>query len=170
MKSQYRDLIGGLRVFTTIDLTFKASNILEKLLWIVIGTVGTLWAIWAISSQFLMWSENPYIISKEKLDLSGLNNLSSPAMTICSKTSTKYAVAEQIGNYLNPHQSDMPQKVTSLRKAFLKCAHWWIVTEAKGKEKYEQDCIKKNYKGCEVSKKVSFYHKNFPLMVNLISM
>ena len=55
---------------------------------------------------------------KGEIDLSELKY---PAMTVCSKNSVKYALAERLGNYLDPDQ-DLPEEFISMRNEFLKCA------------------------------------------------
>ena len=45
-----------------------------------------------------MTSKNP--ITETRLDVN-LSDMKYPAMTICSETSTKFAIAERMGNYLN---------------------------------------------------------------------
>ena len=43
-----------------------------------------------------------------------------PAVTICPKISTKYAIAERLGNYIDP--LNLPEELLSLRHDFLTCA------------------------------------------------
>ena len=43
-----------------------------------------------------------------------------PAVTICPKISTKYAIAERLGNYIDPLK--LPEELISLRHDFLTCA------------------------------------------------
>ena len=76
-------LIDELRGITTIDLAFKSVNILEKIIWMIILLIGTLWACYFIQLQFLIWAEQPSIIIKS--DNVKLSDLKYPAMTICSK-------------------------------------------------------------------------------------
>ena len=42
-----------------------------------------------------------------------------PAVTICPKISTKYGIAERLGNYIDPNK--LPEKVLLLKKELLKC-------------------------------------------------
>ena len=42
-----------------------------------------------------------------------------PAVTICPKISTKYAIAERLGNYIDPLK--LPEELLSLRLNFLTC-------------------------------------------------
>ena len=50
MTFSYQELITELRKIRTVDLASKAASILEKILWIVIGITGTIWA-----SYFITW-------------------------------------------------------------------------------------------------------------------
>ena len=84
------------RSITSIDLTFKAPNVIEKLIWAIIGMFGLFWAIYFVT--YLMTVKNP--ITFTSLDVK-LSDLKYPAMTVCSETSTKFAIAERMGNYLN---------------------------------------------------------------------
>ena len=47
-------------------------------------------------------------------------DLKYPAVTICPKISTKYAIAERLGNYIDPLK--LPKELLSLRLDFLTCA------------------------------------------------
>ena len=47
-------------------------------------------------------------------------DLKYPAVTICPKISTKYAIAERLGNYIDP--LNLPEELLSLRHDFLTCA------------------------------------------------
>ena len=84
------------RSIASIDLTFKAPNVIEKLIWAIIGMFGLFWAIYFVT--YLMTVKNP--ITYTSLDVN-LSDLKYPAMTVCSETSTKFAIAERMGNYLN---------------------------------------------------------------------
>ena len=42
-----------------------------------------------------------------------------PAVTICPTVSTKYGIAERLGNYIDPNK--LPEKVLLLKKELFKC-------------------------------------------------
>ena len=71
-----------------------------------------------------------------------LSELKYPAITVCSKDSFKYALAERLGNYLDPEQ-DLPEKLISLRNEFMKCAIG-MEYEHIDAEKQEKSCIDDN--------------------------
>ena len=87
-----------LRNITTIDLAFQAKNILEKILWAIIGIIGTVWVFYFIGVQFKFWAQHPYLVTKGDFKLA---DITYPAITICSKGSTKYGIAERLGNYID---------------------------------------------------------------------
>ena len=72
-----------LRGITTIDFVYKAANIIEKIFWLIVLLIGTIWACYFITLQFQLWTEQPSIVTNAlNVDLADLNL---PAMTICSK-------------------------------------------------------------------------------------
>ena len=111
MKKLMESLVNKLKVITTIDLVFKSVNILEKLFWASICLLGITYAIYCIALQIQLWDQNPSIISNIHVELSDLNY---PAMTICPQGTTKNAIAERLGNYLDP-KSDFLDKLPSLK-------------------------------------------------------
>ena len=148
-------IFNELRNITTIDLAHKAANVLEKILWATIGIVGTIWAFVFISSQFQLWNENPWLSSKADVDLSQLKY---PAITFCSEGATKYAVAERLGNYIDPTLMNGSQDMTNLKTLILEqilqpsvVSH---VVMMQGKKYYESYCKKSRSIGdkaiCEV--------------------
>ena len=48
-----KDLFSELRSIKTIDLAYKATNLLEKILWILIGTIGTGWVVYFVAFQVI---------------------------------------------------------------------------------------------------------------------
>ena len=49
----YKELSAELRSIKTIDLAYKTTNILEKILWILIGTIGTVWVVYFVTFQVI---------------------------------------------------------------------------------------------------------------------
>ena len=106
-----------LKNITTIGWACKAASVLEKILWSLIGIIGTIWAIYFISLQFISFEENASVLIQGNSDEIVLKY---PAITICPKISTKYGIAERLANYIDPDQ--LPEKLLQLKKDFLKCA------------------------------------------------
>ena len=110
------EVIEEFKDIRTIGLTWNAQTIVEKLVWIVIGLGGFGWSLHFISQQFIIWSENPLTIFKSTVELDEINY---PAITLCSQTSTRYAIAERLGNYIDPE--NMPKELISLFKRLRMC-------------------------------------------------
>ena len=53
MTTFHKELFAELRYIKTIDLAYKAANFLEKLLWILIGTIGAGWAVYFLAFQVI---------------------------------------------------------------------------------------------------------------------
>ena len=51
MKIFNKEVLVELRKITTIDLACKSANLLEILLWSLIGITGTIWAVYFITLQ-----------------------------------------------------------------------------------------------------------------------
>ena len=113
---KYNETLTEIKEIKTIGLACSAPSILEKFFWILLGSGGFGWSVYFISQQFFMWSENPLIIQKNDMEL---NEINYPAMTICSQTSTRYAIAERIGNYINPE--NIPKELLSLLDRMKMC-------------------------------------------------
>ena len=89
---------------------------LKKIFWIVVGFTGIIWALWFIPDQYKLWEENPAIITKQGAKLSDIEY---PAITFVPPGTTKYGIAERLGNYINPEE--MPHAIYEIRNIFLKC-------------------------------------------------
>ena len=156
-----REIFNEVQSITTVDLGYKATNILEKLLWAIVGLIGTIWAFYFVAFQFMLWNENPSIISQDNADLSDIRY---PAVTFCSKGATKYAVAERLGNYMDP-EADIFEKfpIVDPQNLFL-CAYLYQISYLKSYpdyynyddnayRRYRSRCLtnkKKRKKGCKV--------------------
>ena len=150
--SRLQMIFDELRNITTVDLAYKAGCFLEKLLWVTIGIIGTIWAFVFIESQFELWNESPWLTTRAHVPLAQLQY---PAITFCSDGATKYAIAERLGNYINPAvamngSQDMTfLKMTILQK-FLQIYELTLCVQ-KGKKEYESECIKgRSEKKCMV--------------------
>ena len=120
MKSKstlYEEAFAELRNITTIGWAYKAASFLEKCLWAFIGIIGTIWAIYFISDQFISFNENASVLIQGNSDETKLKY---PAITICPMVSTKYGIAERLANYIDPDQ--LPEKLIPLKRWFFNCA------------------------------------------------
>ena len=150
-----KDLLQEVKKIASIGLACRASTLIEKVLWIVLGISGVVWAVFFLTFQVHDWQENAGILTKGKFELKY------PAITICPKVSTKYAITEQLGNFLD--QSNIPDPLLSLRESFFLCGsgllgdmdnvHFLDVTSQKAMKYYEDNCLFKIKRkmGCEVN-------------------
>ena len=142
-ETAWKDFCDELRKISTVGLACTAKSLIEKLLWISLGGIGVGWLVFVLTNQFQDWEENAGIVTK------GNFQLPYPAITICPKVSTKYAIAERLGNFLNP--SKLPEELLSLRESFFLCGsglfadmdhvHFLEVTPEKANKYYEDNCI-----------------------------
>ena len=110
-------IIENIKCVTTINNTLEANNIVERILWLSLTLSGTFWMIWVVHLAFKEYTENPSFTVKTSSDLSEVDH---PAITYCTEGSTKNAIAERIGNYLNANET-LPKSLAALRSTLLKC-------------------------------------------------
>ena len=75
-------LIQSLKRIVTLELASISSNLFERVLWLLIAVIGTIWGYYFMKSLIDTWIESPLIISKGNVDLTDLKY---PAITFCSK-------------------------------------------------------------------------------------
>ena len=195
----YKEIFVELRNITTINLACKSTNWLERLLWYLIGLIGTLWAIYFITQQvcrklcdldqsghlesgtkvncnkklaiasimaelaFLMifitiihiflkvisWEASPSVLIRGNIETTDLKY---PAVTVCPKVSTRYGIAERLGNYIDP--SNLPKELLSVRHEYFMCATGLLKKSSDysrlPKESYHYHCIQNREKNCKV--------------------
>ena len=103
-------------LIVTLKLTFEASNIIEKLLWITLGLSGCCYIIYLLFSQVISWDQNASFTTQKILDLS---EIEFPAITFCSRGATKYSIVERLGNILDPNADETKKKILPLRNALI---------------------------------------------------
>ena len=79
MVNPFKDMLGEVRKIATIGMAWEASTILEKVIWIVLGIIGIVWAGSFLTIQFKDWDEDAGILTKGNFELKY------PAITICPK-------------------------------------------------------------------------------------
>ena len=99
---------------STVGFACTSKIFIEKLLWITLGVIGLVWISFVLTVQFQDWEENAGVLTKRNFDLKY------PAITICPKVSTKYAIVERLGNYIDP--LNLPEKLLSLKEDVFLCA------------------------------------------------
>ena len=120
-QNSLKDLLQEVKKIASIGLACKASTIIEKILWIVLGIIGIAWFVFFLTIQVQDWNENAGILTKGKFELKY------PAITICPKVSTKYAIAERLGNLMDPLK--IPKELQSLRQEFFMCASGGLLAD-----------------------------------------
>ena len=159
LKNSCQELFSELRNIATIDLAYNAVTIFEKALWGLIGVLGSMWAIHFISMQ--LREHHASILLQGDIKATELKY---PAITICPKITTKYAIAEWLGNFID--SMNMPEELLSLRQDFflrsLEIREWdrkWITLPNNKadwyKDYYMAWCIQNELSdGCKVRKYV----------------
>lgn len=137
-----------LKSITTIDFTCKALNIVEKLLWISLATIGILWA--AHFLPLIVKDENPIV--KTIMD-KPLTLTEKPAITICPQGSTKFAIVERLGNFLSTKE-EMPENIIEWQNMLAMCVSIFSKQDVYYSfELFEKSCIKVTpmNEGCKVT-------------------
>ena len=144
-KPGFKSIFEGIRKIVTIDLTCKATNVLEKFLWILMGLLGAIWAIYFIVLLFV--NENPIIIFKDHIQLSEIEY---PSITICPSGSTKFAIAERLGNYID--HTKMSEELIFTQNMLLYCViSTSLQQDFRGScNDYNKACKNKRNLGCKV--------------------
>ena len=176
-KAKFKDrLRNQLNNFTSINFVAKATNAIEKLLWISIAIIGTIWIGYTMYTQIKNWNEFPVLQTKGTLDLS---NMTFPAVTFCPKTMLEFGVVEGLGNYLDLDKS-VPSEAISIRNEAIKiywknrrdvdgCDLSWTESEPSSFANYYYHCCHSSLVH-ETSLwwcKVSMYFKYFQISLKL---
>lgn len=128
----------------TLSLCFKANNIIEKICWLLMWILGSIYMSMIISDQFESWNLNPTITSRKWIDLSEVD---APAITFCHQGNTRLEAADRLLQAAGTNN----EKVKKLRNRFLKHSIEKLVhfdSNAYNGLRFEQDPkkIKKIYK------------------------
>ena len=97
----------------TLSLCFKASNIIEKICWLLMWILGSIYVFIIIADQFETWRLNPTISSRK---LIGLSEIEAPAITICHQGNTRMEVTDRLLRAAGTNN----KKVKKLQNRFLK--------------------------------------------------
>ena len=103
--------------FSSIEFIFKATNIIEKLIWITISVCGTVWIGSILSIQIIQWKENPVLIRQENLDLT---DMTYPAVTFCPQTISEFSIAEGFGSFLDLNRTLPTQAILIQNEAVIR--------------------------------------------------
>lgn len=132
----------------SLKLCFNATNIIEKICWLLMGILGTIFMSVVIVRQIESWSLNPIISSRNLVDLSKVNF---PAITFCHQGNTRMEVVERLIQAADENSLKMRQ----LRSAVLKNAMEYLIQnvanfilEPRNYEQYADAISDKYYKKC----------------------
>ena len=81
----------------SIELAVKATNIFERFLWVAFFVIGVSWLGYFMTG--VIDDVNPKTSIRMPLEISDLDY---PAITLCSDVTTKDAITEVLGNYIDP--------------------------------------------------------------------
>ena len=147
------NLCNEFRSVLTIDLACKAEGVLGKLFWSSLGVIGILWAAYFIS--LLVIGGNPIVISIEEISLKEIDK---PAITIHTKGTSKFALAERLGNFIHPGFENLPKDIMTWISTMVVCGSVYstIPTKQEGKYNYVKSSQDKIYKSCSFDPKLGF--------------
>ena len=117
MGEKFLHLSKELKNVKTVELASKNSFFLERIFWAILGVIGIAWAFYFVPQNFQVWNNIPSIKMQGDLDLSQIRY---PSISITPSGTTKYAIAERLGNYLDP--KELPLNLRKVRNMFYKCA------------------------------------------------
>ena len=100
----------------TLDLIFRASNILEKIFWAVVAISGTIFIYHVVVLQLGNWQDNPTLVTTINRRLS---DMPLPAVTFCHKGLNKYGPVERLLNFIDP-EKNVPKDILAIQNQFLK--------------------------------------------------
>ena len=103
----------------TIDLSFSANNLAEKILWASIAILGTMWIGSIGMSQLNFWNDNPVLVTKGARSLADLNK---PTITLCHKGMQKFGFVERMANYIDTTK-EIPKEVFEIRNLAIKAQY-----------------------------------------------
>ena len=115
---------------------------------------GTYWLVCLlfklISTTFLQvisWGESPTVLIQGNIETTDLKY---PAVTLCSKVSTRYGIAERLGNYIDP--LNLPTAFLSIRHDYFMCAIGFLMKDryCTPKKCYQNYCINNRVGSCKV--------------------
>ena len=123
-------------IIVSLKQAIEASHLLEKFLWICLGTLGSAYFGYLLASQMNSWDKNSILVSQWQ---KSIDDIEFPAMTFCAQTSTKYAIAERIGNSLDRDSSFAKEKLLPVRNELIKL---YVKSEWDDGEKvYDANCV-----------------------------
>ena len=110
-----------------------------------------IWFSLILFLKAISWGESPSVLIQGNVEKTDLKY---PAVTLCPKVSSRYGIAERLGNYIDP--LNLPKELLFLRHEYFMCAIGLLKkyelynSYGTPKEAYEDHCIHKRKKPCKV--------------------
>ena len=87
-------------VVCSLRFSIDAFYRVEKVFWLAVCVFGTLLVSYVIKNQIQSWEDNPVVSNVAYVDL---DNVDVPAVTLCHRGNSKFAIAKRFGNAIkNP--------------------------------------------------------------------
>ncbi len=144
-----KNTIVGIKII--VDATCK----LEKVFWLVLITFGFVLISISIVQQITSWTVDPVVTSKA---MTTMDKIHAPAITFCSRGSTRFGIAERLANAIDPDKTGYLSKgFNVMKKHFVrKTLENYIFTTKVGEAQYDypENCYdpveKVSYVFCKV--------------------
>ena len=122
-------------IILSIKLASEASAITEKLIWISFAILGSTYFGHLLISQIVSWNEHSVMGFK---GYENISDIDFPAITFCTRTNTKYAIIERIGNALDFDSEFAKKLIIPIRNSVIEND---LNEEISFAKKYEEECI-----------------------------
>ena len=116
----------------SIRLVNSTRYLLEKLFWLSIAIVGSVYIVHIVQNQLKFWNENAVLITQGTRKLSELKK---PAITFCHQGAQKYAFIERFVNYIDVYKT-IPKEIYEIRNQAIKLQ----VLKLKGQDVGDEFC------------------------------
>ena len=139
MVSKKTEWFRELKNVQTIGLISTSTNVLERIIWATLGIIGIAWAFYFVPQNYKVWENNPSIITQANMDLSQIQY---PAISIATSGTPKYAIAERLGNFVDPNK--LPKNFKKMRVLLLECTLFKEKNQKKDRDyynAYQNECI-----------------------------
>ena len=107
-------------VICSIRFSIDAYSKIEKVFWIVVCILGSILGIYIINNQILSWQDNPIVSSSISIPL---HQVDVPAVTLCHRGSSKFAIAKRFGNAVKNSDKLAKFRKVLIRKVALENLH-----------------------------------------------
>ena len=124
-------------IIVSLKQAFEAGHFLEKLIWICLGSLGSVYFGYLLVSQVNSWDEKFLLISKLQ---KSIEEIEFPTITFCNQKSTKYAISERIGNALDMNSEFSRKKLLPVRNELVRLLAQLSLKHGNGNISYNLQC------------------------------